>query len=241
MIPGARGLGRGLWLGRYTAAANLGRWLTRGGLIAGAGVMALGCALSLQRGRGWTFDADIGLMGFFIMALFAARSGQEEQRELGLDTFLRHNLVSPVEHAFGLLVALVATWLTVCAAAFLAILAVTAGDVATAAWYTTAWGLRLLVLLGFVPLVESMASLRLPLILPVFAYWGLAMALVIALPEDDAIALFIPVEHGDWGALARLALQGVLSFAATSSLFLALSVAGSRLRLRLQQMVPFRH
>jgi len=241
VIAGALGFGRGLWLGAYTAGSNLGRWLTRGGIMTGAGVMALGAALSLQRGGGWSFDPDVGFIGFFIMALFAVRSGHEEQRELGLSTFLRHNLVSPAEHAFGLVVALIATWVAVCAAGLLAMLFVSVGDVGTAAWYTAAWGLRLLVLLGFVPLVESVASLRLPLIVPVIVYWGVAMVLVLVLPEDEAIALFIPVERGDLDALARLGQQGVVAFLTTAGIYVGFSVAGPRLRLRLQRLVPFRH
>ena len=48
------------------------------------------------------------------------RSGLEEQRETGLADFLRHNLVSPLEHAAGSVLGLLATWLALCAGAFAA-------------------------------------------------------------------------------------------------------------------------
>lgn len=238
--------GRSLALARFTLASNLGHWLTRGGLLVGAAVMALGPLLSLRRGSGWSFDADVGFMGFVIMALFAARSGYRDQRDLELATFIRQNLASRLEYALGLILALIATWACICIAAFVTVLLLAAADPATAAWHaaswhTAAWGLRLLVLLGFVPLVEAIASLRLPLVLPILAYWGLVITLTVLLPEDRAIAMFIPVERGNVEALARLGLQGAVSLTATSALFVAGSVAVPDLRLRLQRIVPIRH
>lgn len=238
--------GRSMALARFALASNLGHWLTRGGLLAGAAVMALGPLLSLRRGNGWSFDADVGFMGFVIMALFAARSGYRDQRDLGLATFIRHNMASRLEHALGLVLALVATWACICVAAFVTVGLLAAADPTTAgwhaaSWYTAAWGLRLLVLLGFVPLVEAIASLRLPLVLPVLAYWGLVITLTVLLSEDRAIALFIPVERGNVDALARLGLQATVFLALTSALFVAGSVAVPRLRLRLRRIVPIRH
>lgn len=234
-------LGRSLAVARFAVGSNLGRWLTRGGLLAGAGVMVLGPLLSARQGLGWHFDREIGFLGFFTMALFTVRSGLEEQRELELVTFVRHNLASPIEHGLGLVIGLGGTWLGLCALTFGTVLIATVGDVSMAAWATAAWGLRLLVILGFVLLVEAIASLRLPLILPSFGYLGLLVALSVILPEEHALALFIPVERGDSAALARLAIQGVASFAATAGLFLALTVFARPLGHRLRQIVPLRH
>lgn len=238
--------GRIIALARFAIATNLGHWLTRGGLLTGAAVMALGPVLSLRRGSGWSFDADIGFMGFIIMALFATRSGYRDQRDLGLATFIRHNLASRLEYALGMVLALVAAWASICSAAFLTVLLLAAVDPGTAAWHaaawhTAAWGLRLLVVLGFVPLVEAIASLRIPLVLPVLTYWGLVIALTVILPEDRAIAMFIPVERGDVDALARLGLQGALFLTVTSTLFVVASVSAPDLRLWLQRVVPIRH
>lgn len=233
-------LGRSVALARFAVESNAGRWLTRGGVLAGIAVMSLGPFLSVRQGGGWEFDREIGFMGFFIMALFATRSGLEEQRALGLVTFVRHNLASRFEHALGLVLGLGGAWLGLCALTFVVVLGMSAGDLELAAWATTAWGLRLLVILGFVPLVEAAASLRLPLLLPVIGYAGLLIALTLVLPEDRAIALFIPVEPGEIDPLISLGVQGAISFGATSTLFLVLMVVGSGVRDRVGRIVPTR-
>lgn len=219
----------------------MGRWLTRGGVLAGVTVMFMGPLLAVRQGQGWEFDREMGFMGFFIMALFSMRSGLEEQRDLGVVTFVRHNLASRLEHALGLLFGLAAAWLGLCALTFAMILGMSAGDLELAAWATTAWGLRLLVLLGFVPLIEAAASLRLPLLLPVLGYAGLAIALTLVLPEDRAVALFIPVQRGEVQPLISLGIQGAVSLAAAATLFLVLMVFGDGLRKRLVRAVPARH
>lgn len=222
--------GRSLAVARFAIATQFGSWLTRGGILMGAAVLMLGPVLSLRRGGGWSFDSEIGFMGFFVTALFAVRSGLAEQRELDLATFMRHNMVSRLEHAAGLAVGLIGTWIALSAVVFLLVLLASAGDLLTAAWSTSTWGLRLLVILGFVPLVEAVSSLRVPLIVPAFAYMGLLIALTIAMPEDQAIALFIPVERGDTAALARLGAFGLTSFSFVTLLFIGLSAGGARVR-----------
>lgn len=236
-----RMIARSLAIARFALTTHFRSWLTRGGILAGAAVILLGPALSAREGGGWTFDADIGFMGFFIMALFAVRTGLAEQRELELTTFIRHNLASRGEHAVGLATGLFGTWLVLCGVTFVVMLLARAGDVTAAGWTTASWGLRLLVVLGFVPLVEAVSSLRVPLIVPAFAYMGLLVVLSIAMPEDQAMALFIPVERGDVGALGRLAVQAAVFAAATTALFLTTSIVGPTLRRRLRQIVAFRH
>jgi hypothetical protein len=141
----------------------------------------------------------------------------------------------------GLVLGLAAAWLGLCALTFVVILVMSSGDLELAAWATTAWGLRLLVILGFVPLIEAAASLRLPLLLPVLGYAGLAIALTLVLPEDRAVALFIPVERGEVEPLISLGIQAAVSFSATAALFLLLMVFGGTARKWLSRALPARH
>lgn len=228
-------------LARFAVASNLGRGVTRGGLIAGAAIMALGSFLSARQGMGWTFDEDFGFMGFFVMALFAVRSGVEEQRELGLTTFTAYNLAPRLEHALGFIGATLIMWGVVSLAAFLAILIASGGDVTTAVWTVTAWGLRLLLLLGFVPLVEAVAAIRLPLILPAFAYLGMVVTLTLLISEGRAVALLGITQQGDIASYAPLAAQAAAAWLVTSAVFVAGYSARPTLRSGLWSVVPFRH
>lgn len=238
----ARGtLRRTAALARFAVASNLGRWMTRGGLIAGVAVMALGSFLSVQQGAGWRFDDDFGFMGFFVMALFAVRSGLEDQRELGLTTFTAHNLAHRHEHALGFLGAALAVWGVVSLAGFLGIVIASGGDFGTAAWIILAWGLRLLLLLGCVPLVEAVASVRLPLILPAFAYLGTIVTLTLVLSEERAFTLIAITQLGDLGSYAPLAGQAAASLLVTSALFVTAYSARAGLRAALRNIVPIRH
>lgn len=241
MIAARGAVRRTAALARFAIASNLGRWMTRGGLIAGAAVMALGSFLSVQQGTGWRFDDDFGFMGFFVMALFAVRSGLEEQRELGLTTFTARNLAHRLEHALGFVCASLAIWMVVSLGGFLGVVIASGGDLATAAWTVTAWGLRLLILLGFVPLVEAVASIRLPLILPGFAYLGAIVALTLLLSEERAFLLIVVTQQGDIGSYARLAGQATVSFLVTSAVFVTVYSARPGLRNRLRSIVPIRH
>jgi len=224
---------RSLAIARFAVGANFRSWLTRGGMIMGAAVMALGPTLSALKGQGWVYDGDIAFMGLFVLSLFAIRSGLAEYRELGLDMFVRHNLASRMEYLVGLLLGLLGTWLVLCATIFVVRLGLS-GDAYRAMWTTMTWGTRLLVLLGFVPLVEAVSSLRVPLIMPALVYMGLILALTLAIQEDQAMALFIPVEAGDVAALQRLAVQAVVAFGLTSAVFLGVATAAPAVRLRLR-------
>lgn len=241
-MRGARdSLARIAALARFAVESNLGRWVTRGGLLTGMAIMALGSVLSVQQGTGWRFDDDFGLMGFVVMALFAVRSGLEEQRELGLTTFTAHNLASRTEHAAAFVVAAMAIWGLVCAVGYTGVLIASGGDASTAAWTTAGWGLRLLVLLGFVPLVESITSVRLPLLLPVFAYLGIVIALTVVLTEERALGLIVVLERGDVASYARLAAQGTAFLVGTTTMFVLTYTTGPDLHAGLRKVVPTRH
>jgi hypothetical protein len=230
---------RSLAIARFAVGANFRSWLTRGGILMGAAIMALGPTLSALKGQGWVYDHYIGSMGLLVMSLFGLRSGLAEYRELGLDMFVRHNLASRTEYLVGLLLGLLGTWLVLCATIFLLRLGIS-GDAYRATWTTLSWGARLLVLLGFVPLVEAVGSLRVPLIIPALIYMGLLVVLTLAMPEDQAMSLFIPVASGDRAALVRLATQGAVSFTLTSTLFLGLSSAAPALRSSLRSLTAGR-
>lgn len=241
-MSGARdSLARAAALARFAAESNLGRWVTRGGLLAGVAIMALGSFLSVQRGTGWRFDDDFGFMGFVVMALFAVRSGLEEQRELGLTTFTSHNLASRAEHAIGFVLAAMFTWVVVCAAGLVGVLIASGGDAGTAAWTTAGWGFRLLLLLGFVPLVEWVASVRLPLVLPMLAYLGTVIALTLVLTEDRALDLIIVLERGNVGSYARLASLAAAFMTVTSTAFVIAYATMPSLNAGLRKVVPVQH
>lgn len=210
----------------FAVRTNGRMWVTRAGLLAGTAIVLLGPLLSTSSGRGWVLDPNLGFFGVLVAAIFGLRSGLEEQRESGLALFLRHNLVSPVEHAAGLVLGLLVTWLLLCAWAFVLVLA-SGGDPAAAAWHASAWGLRALVLLGALPLVESVSTLRTPFILPVLLYLGLIVGSSIAVGEETALAWFAPVERGDPGSLLPLATQAAASLAVTSALFVAAAGYGA--------------
>lgn len=228
-------------LARFAIGSNLGRWVTRAGLIAGAAIMALGSFLSVQQGTGWTFDEDFGFMGFFVMALFAVRSGLEEQRELGLTTFTSYNLAHRLEHAMAFVWATLAVWGVASLAGFLAIVIASGGDFVTAAWTVAGWGLRLLILLGFVPLVEAVAAIRLPLILPAFAYLATIVTLTLLLSEERAFGLIAITEQGDFRSYVPLAGQAAAAFLVTSTVFVTLYSARPKIRAAVRNIVPVRH
>jgi hypothetical protein len=232
--------GRSAAIGRFALASNLGRWGTRGGLVAGVLVMLVGTGLSLSRGAGWNLDDEFGFMGFFILALFATRSGLEEQRERELTTFVAYNLASRVEHALGLLLSILGAWVVVCAVGFLGLLIAGGGDSSLAAWTVGVWGLRLLLILGLVPVVEAVASVRIPLIVPALFYLALMVALPFLIGEDRAIQLLATAERGDLASYGQLALQSIIVFAALSTLFVAGFTALPTLRRRSAPRSPWR-
>lgn len=217
----------------FALRANLRGGLTRGGAVLAVAVMLVGPVVAVTRDRAWSFDGQFGFYGFLVLALFTLRSGHQEQRELGLAVFFRRNLSSSVEHALAMVLSVVGAWIAVCALGFLAVLAVSGGDVELAGWYTASWGLRTLLLVGLVPLVEQVASFRLPFLVPALAYFTMLIALSIVLPEDAAIALFVPMEPGDHEALGRLARQVAIALPTASLAFVLVSGGEPWVRRRL--------
>lgn len=231
---------RVLAIARFALWTNLRRGLTRGGIALGILLMALGPVVALANDLAWGFDEQFGFFGFLVIALFGLRSGLQEQRELGMTTFFRCNVLRPVEHALAMVLSLLGAWVAICAVVFLAILIISGGRAGLAGWYTASWGIRTLLLLGFVPLVERVASFRLPLFLPALAYVTLVVAMTLLLPEAEAIALFVPTELGDRDALRELALQAAVVFPASSGLFLLVTAVEPWIR-RIGDVVPIRH
>lgn len=213
-------------LAGFALRTNLRSWGTRLGIFAGLAIVLLGPVVAWDGGRGWTLDLDLGFYGCFVAALFLLRSGLEAQRSSNLDTFLRHDLATPVAHAAGMAASLLAAWGLFCAGTFATLLLASAGDIGTAAWYTASWGLRLLLLLGFVLWTEAFATLRLPLLLPALVYFGLLIALTIVLDEERAMALFLFVDRSRPEGLLRLGAYAVGWFALSTGLFTLTSAAG---------------
>ena len=210
----------------FALLTNLRSWGTRLGIIAGVAIVMLGSAVTWHGGRGWTLDRDLGFYGCFVAALFLLRSGLEAQRATNLDTFLQRDLASPVQHSLGMAVSLLAAWGLFCAGTFATLLLASAGDIGTAAWYTASWGLRLLLLLGFVLWVEAFATIRLPLLLPALIYFGLLLVLTLVLDEERAMALFLAVDRSRPSGLLRLGAHALGGFVLSTGLFTLVSAIG---------------
>lgn len=213
---------RSIAVAEFAVRANLRSGLAIGGLAAFAAIAMLGPVASLRNGNGWVLDADLLFYGYLTGGLFFLRSGLEQQREAGLQTYLRHNFCTPLEHALGAVLSLMGSWLILTAALWLAGLLGSAGDLATATWYAWAFGLALAVLLPFVLVVESTATLRLPLILPVIGYFTLAIVLALTLGEVRMAELLgFTVERGDLSSSLRLAGRVAVVLPVGMALYLA--------------------
>ncbi len=215
-------------LGVFGFRSNLRLWLTRAGSGAGAGILLLGPVVSLMTGRGWIVDSTLAFYGLVIALLFGLRSGLALQRGGDLDLFLVHNLVPRVVHAAGMVVSLLLTWLATLGGTFGALTLVSGGDLGLAAWHTTAWGLRSAVPLGFVVIAERVSTLRLPLVLPVFAYVLTVVAATVLIGEEQALELFVMTDRADPGTLVPLARQAMVLTAVTFGGFLAAAALQDR-------------
>ena len=224
----------------FALRTNLRSWRTRTGVLAGLLITLLGPLLAWHGGRGWSYDPDLGWFGFFVAALFLARSGLEEQRAHDLDTFLALNYTGRFRHALAMVVSLVTAWGLLCVGTFLTTLALS-GDPGSAAWLTTSWGLRGLLVLGFVPWVEARVRLHVPLLLPALVYFGMVLTLSLVLDEQTALRLFAAVERGRPETLQQLAAQAAVVFAAATLAFLTAAWLGERVRGPGRLMVSFRH
>ena len=204
--------------------------LTRAGVAAGLAIVLLGPILSLRAGDGWKLDTSLAFFGFLVALTLGVRSGLEEQREYDLDLFLTHNILTPIEHAIAMMISLLATWLSLLAALFVALLAASAGDLDTALWHTAAWGLRSAALIGLIPLVERFAKLRVPAVLPALAYFFTLIALTVILGEVRAMEIVVVARPKDPTTLVALAQQGGALLAAGMTLQLAVAALEGSLR-----------
>jgi hypothetical protein len=213
---------RSLYIGLFALRTNLRSPLTRGGLVALAAIAALGPIGSWTSGQGLAVDGNLLFYGYLAGALFALRSGLEQQREGGLATYLRHNLATPVEHAAGMVLSLMGSWLVLSVVLFAVTLVYSGGDLPSAAWLATSFALALALLLPFTLMVESVMTFRIPLLLPVIGYLALVVILAMALGEERMAAILgFGVERGDPRSLLRLAVRAAVVLAVGMGLFLA--------------------
>jgi hypothetical protein len=197
---------RSLALAWFSLRTNLRAPGSVGGVLALVAIAALGPVGSYASGRGWGLEPDLLFYGYLTGGLFVLRSGLEQQREGGLATYLRHNFTPPMEHAVGMVLSLLGSWLALTAVMFVVALAASAGDLGAAAWYTSIFGLSLAMLVPFVVMVEAVASFRIPMLVPVLGFIALVIILAMAVGEERTVAILgIRVERGDPASLLGLA------------------------------------
>ncbi len=201
-------LGRSVALARYALAGNLRTPYTRSGAALFLALTLLGVYSSVRSGDGWTVDAALLFDGGLLAAVFGVRSGLIAQRVSGLQTYLRTNFVTPVEHMAGAIASLVASWVMVCAAVFAASWLLPGGGLEAAAWNATLFAVRTGVLLPFVIPAEAATTIEIPFFLPGLAYFGVLITLVFVLGEVEALMLLAPpMQRGDWASAAQGALR----------------------------------
>jgi hypothetical protein len=217
---------RVLSLARFAVRANFRMTTTRAGIVAFAGITALGPVNGWKNGIGWVLDTDLLFYGYLVASLFVIRSGLEQQRQTGLLLLLRRNLCSPVEHAAGAIVSLLGTWAVL--NGFLFVFALLfGGSPADAIWRTWVNSLALATLLPFVLLVEAVAEVRIPMLLPILGYLAIAVVLSFTLGTTEMVSLLVvrvdPANPASSiGLLVRAAAVGVPGF--------GLFIAGTWLR-----------
>jgi hypothetical protein len=219
-----------LALAAFSLRTSLRMGVTRGGLAAFLTIAALGPVGSWRRGQGWAPDPDLLLYGYLVGALFAVRSGLEQQRESGLSGFLRHNMVSPVEHAAAAILSVLGSWAILTGTLFTASLLAGSG-VSGAAWHAWVFGLGLSVLLPFVVGIEAIADIRIPLLVPVLGYLALAVSLSLTLGVARTAAILgMGAEPGDLASSLRLVTRAALIVPPGFGLLLAATWARERWR-----------
>jgi hypothetical protein len=210
-VRAVRRLERSMALGCFAVRTNLRSPMALGGLVACVVVATLGPLLSWTGGRGWLLEGDLLFYAYLVGGLFVLRSGVEQQREGGLQSYIRHNLATPVEHALGAVLALLGAWLLLTGLLFLMALLLSMGDVATAAWYAWTFGLGLGLFLPFTLMVESVSSFRIPLVLPLILYMALAVGLALTVGEARTAAILgISANRSDPASSLRLAARVAL-------------------------------
>ncbi len=189
-------------LARYALATNTRTPYTWVGGVLLLAMTALGLWGSARGGDGWVVDLSMTFDGALLAAMFGLRSGLIAQRTGGLQTYLRMNFASPVEHMAGAMVALLVSWLLVCAALFLVVLVLPGGGPAEAAWQAAFFAVRTGPLLPFVIVAESTTTIDIPFFLPAMAFMGILMILVFTMGEVEAMtALAPPTQPGVFGSL----------------------------------------
>lgn len=190
----------------FAARSNFRSTISRVGAVAVVAIAALGTFGQWTAGRGLTLDPDFLFLAYLTGALFILRSGLEQQRECDLVTFLRHNLTRPTDHAVGMVLSLLTSWVALTMLIFLLTLSLSLGDLASAAWFAASFALPAAMLLPFALLVESVSGFRLPFLLPVLGYIVLAAVLTLTLGEERMVSLLrFDVDRGDPGSMLRLA------------------------------------
>ncbi|MDX1673735.1 MAG: hypothetical protein R3314_02940 [Longimicrobiales bacterium] len=157
----------------------------------------LGVVASARAGRGIAVDAGFVFDGALLAAVFGVRSGRVARRTSGLRPYLS-GFVTPVEEAGADILALLTVWGLVCGAVLLLNLP-GPGGAGDAAWHATVFAVRTGVLLPFVIVAESVTTIEIPFFLPVLAFVGLLMTLVLTVGEAEAVAaLAPPMPRGEW-------------------------------------------
>ncbi len=206
----------------FAFRTNVRSPITLGGLLAFGAISMLGPLLSLRSGQGWALDPDLLFYGYLTGGLFVLRSGLEQQRECGLQMYLRHNFATPLEHGLGAVLALLATWALLTGVLVVVALAGSGGDAASALWYAWALGVPLTLLLPFALMVEGVSTLRIPMIVPVLAYLVLAVFLALTVGEARmAAVLGLSPERGNPASSLDLAVRAGVMVPLGMSLFLA--------------------
>ncbi len=206
-------------LARYALANNLRTPYTWAGAALFLALAVLGLWGSARAGDGWVVDPSLTFDGALLAAVFGVRAGLIAQRTGGLQTYLRMNFVSPVEHLAGATLSLLASWGMVCIGLFVLNLVLPGGSVTEAAWQASFFAVRTGVLIPFVLLAETATTIDIPFFLPAVAYIGLLMVLVFSLGEVEAIAVLAPpvrsYHYGSLGpSVARAATVWAVGFPA---------------------------
>jgi hypothetical protein len=204
-------------MARYSLAGTLRTPYTWVAGILLLAIVCLGMYSSARKGLGWRLSTSFLADGAIVSAVFGLRSGLIAQRMSGLQGFLRMNLITPVEHMTAAMLSLLGAWLVLCAALFTVALVLPGGGLGLAAWETWLFALRILPLLPFTLLMESVSSIQLPFFVPALLWVGLVLVLVAVVGEGQAIALVSPpVEPGVYGStgprFARALVIGVAGF-----------------------------
>lgn len=232
---------RAIAIGAFAFRSNARSRMTRAGVAGGLLILLMGPVASLATGRGWELDPALAFYGLLVMLIFGLRSGLGSHRDGDFDVFLTQNMATPTEYAIGLIASLLATWAIIVLGTFLALIGASGGDVSSAAWYASSWGARSAVLIGLIPLMERVATFRMPFVLPALGYFTTLILLSVVLGEVRARELLITVQREDPGTLLALIGQALVVTCLGFATFVVVEVVrGHRVRSR-RDLVPVGH